>query len=103
MLNGSPRKDVEIHRSHWGRNEKIFEAEGGRKQRLSVSEIKMTEAALPVDAVMNLEKMCFDDVVNELTGKFEAADGLVIASPVYYASANATLIAVLNRLLQFPL
>ena len=40
----------------------------------------------------------FDDVVNELAPKFEEADGLVVASPVYYASANATLIAVLDRL-----
>ena len=40
----------------------------------------------------------FDDVVNELAAKFEAADGLVVASPVYYASANATLIACLDRL-----
>ena len=36
--------------------------------------------------------------VNELAPKFEEADGLVIASPVYYASANATLIATLDRL-----
>ena len=43
-------------------------------------------------------KCIFDDVVNELAPKFEKADGLVIASPVYYASANATLIAALDRL-----
>lgn len=43
-------------------------------------------------------KCVFDDVVNELAPKFEKADGLVIASPVYYASANATLIACLDRL-----
>ena len=40
----------------------------------------------------------FDDIVNELAPKFEAADGLVVATPVYYASANATLIACLDRL-----
>ncbi len=40
----------------------------------------------------------FDDIVNETAPKFEQADGLVIGSPVYYASANATLIAVLDRL-----
>ena len=45
-----------------------------------------------------LGKCVFDDEVNELAAKLEAADGLVIASPVYYASANATLIAVLDRL-----
>ena len=43
-------------------------------------------------------KCVFDDVVNELAKKFEEADGLVVTSPVYYASANATLIAVLDRL-----
>jgi multimeric flavodoxin WrbA len=36
--------------------------------------------------------------VNEIAKKFEEADGLVIGSPVYYASANATLIALLDRL-----
>ena len=45
-----------------------------------------------------LGKCVFDDVVNELAAKFSDADGLVVASPVYYASANATLIAVLDRL-----
>lgn len=43
-------------------------------------------------------KCVFDDVVNDVSPKFEAADGLVVASPVYYASANATLIACLDRL-----
>ena len=43
-------------------------------------------------------KCVFDDIVNKLAPKFEAADGLVVASPVYYASANATLTACLDRL-----
>ena len=43
-------------------------------------------------------KCVFDDEVNELAPLFEEADGLVVASPVYYASANATLIACLDRL-----
>lgn len=43
-------------------------------------------------------KCAFNDVVNELAPKFEQAEGLVVGSPVYYASANATLIAVLDRL-----
>ena len=40
----------------------------------------------------------FDDAVNEAAEKFAKADGLVVGSPVYYASANATLIAFLDRL-----
>lgn len=40
----------------------------------------------------------FDDCVNELAPMFSAADGLVVGTPVYYGSANATLVAVLDRL-----
>ena len=43
-------------------------------------------------------KCVIDDLVNEVAEKFREADGLVVASPVYYASANATLIALLDRL-----
>lgn len=43
-------------------------------------------------------KCAIDDVVNEVAPKFEEADGIVVGSPVYYASANATLIAFLDRL-----
>ena len=43
-------------------------------------------------------KCIFDDEVNKIAPMFEKADGLVVASPVYYASANATLIAFLDRL-----
>lgn len=43
-------------------------------------------------------KCVFDDVVNQIADDFETSDGLVVGSPVYYASANATLIAVLDRL-----
>lgn len=40
----------------------------------------------------------FDDEVNEVAEKFAEADGLVIGSPVYYASANGTLVSFLDRL-----
>ena len=43
-------------------------------------------------------KCVFDDIVNETAKKFEEADGLVVASPVYYASPNGTLISFLDRL-----
>ena len=44
------------------------------------------------------ETCVIDDIVNELAPRFEACDGMVVASPVYYASANATLVACLDRL-----
>ena len=43
-------------------------------------------------------KCSINDVVNELAPKFETADGLVLGSPVFYASANGTLISLLDRL-----
>ena len=43
-------------------------------------------------------KCVFDDVVNEAAALFADCDGLVVGSPVYYASANATLVAFLQRL-----
>ena len=45
-------------------------------------------------------KCVFSDEVNELVEKFDKADGLIVGSPVYYASANATLVAVLDRMFQ---
>ena len=41
----------------------------------------------------------FDDLVNEIAPKFEAADGLVVGSPVYYASPNGTIISLMDRLM----
>lgn len=43
-------------------------------------------------------KCVFDDYVNEVAPKFKECDGIVIGSPVYYASANGTLISFLDRL-----
>ncbi len=43
-------------------------------------------------------KCVFNDVVNEVAPKFEACDGIIIGSPVYYASANGTLVSFIDRL-----
>lgn len=43
-------------------------------------------------------KCVFNDVVNEVADKFAACDGIVIGSPVYFASANGTLISLIDRL-----
>lgn len=44
-------------------------------------------------------KCVFNDIVNEVAVKFEHADGIVIGSPVYYASPNGTLISFMDRLM----
>ena len=44
------------------------------------------------------EGCVFKDIVNETSPKLEAADGLIVVSPVYYGSPNGTLISFLDRL-----
>lgn len=46
----------------------------------------------------NAGKCVFDDLVNEVAEKLKEADGMVVGSPVYYASPNGTLISFLDRL-----
>jgi len=40
----------------------------------------------------------FKDDVNDLAKRFESADGLIVISPVYYGSANGSIISLLDRL-----
>ena len=39
-----------------------------------------------------------DDITNEMIAKMEEADGLIIGSPVYFASPNGNLMSMLDRL-----
>lgn len=96
MINGSPRKDGNTSVA-LGEMKKVFEAEGVEVEIVQVGN-KNVRGCIACRRCGELGKCVFDDVVNELAPKFEEADGLVVASPVYYASANATLIAVLDRL-----
>ncbi|BAK46439.1 hypothetical protein CXIVA_04720 [Clostridium sp. SY8519] len=96
ILNGSPRKDGN---TTIALNEmiKIFEAEGVETEAVRIGN-KDIRGCIACGTCADKGKCIFDDIVNELAPKFEEADGLVVASPVYYASANATLIACLDRL-----
>jgi multimeric flavodoxin WrbA len=76
---------------------KVFEAEGVEAEVVRIGNMDI-RGCIACGTCGKNGKCVFDDVVNELAPKFEAADGLVVASPVYYASANATLIACLDRL-----
>ncbi|MBO4909122.1 MAG: flavodoxin family protein [Lachnospiraceae bacterium] len=76
---------------------KVFEDEGVEAEVVQIGN-KNVRGCIACGSCHEKGKCVFDDVVNELAPKFEEADGLVVASPVYYASANATLIACLDRL-----
>ena len=96
IINGSPRKDGN---TSVALNEmtKVFEEQGIDADVVQIGN-KDVRGCIACGSCATKGKCVFDDVVNELAPKFEEADGLVVASPVYYASANATLIACLDRL-----
>ena len=96
MINGSPRANGNTSVA-LEEMKKIFDAEGIETETVQVGN-KDVRGCVACGRCAKLGKCVFDDIVNELASKFEEADGLVVASPVYYASANATLIAVLDRL-----
>lgn len=96
ILNGSPHPKgntaLALHEM-----EQIFAQEGVEYETVGIGS-KAIRGCIACNGCAERGKCVFDDAVNELAPKFEAADGLVVASPVYYASANATLIACLDRL-----
>lgn len=75
----------------------VLEAEGIETETVVVGN-QVVRGCIACGSCGKTGKCVFDDVVNELAQKLEEADGLVVGTPVYYASANATVVAVLDRL-----
>ena len=96
VLNGSPRQNGNTSLA-LEEMKKIFDAEGVETEILPIGGMDIRGCSA-CNACSKLGKCAMDDIVNEIAPKLEAADGLVLASPVYYASANGTLIACLDRL-----
>ena len=96
IINGSPRVGGNTSIA-LDEMVKVFKTEGVETEVVQIGN-KDVRGCIACESCFKNGKCVFDDVVNELAPKFEEADGLVVASPVYYASANATLIACLDRL-----
>lgn len=96
ILNGSPRTNGNTSLAV-SEMKKVFDEEKIETEIIQVGN-KDIRGCMACGACGNLGKCVFDDIVNEVAEKFKDADGLVLASPVYYASANATLVALLDRL-----
>ena len=96
MINGSPRAEgntaLALHEM-----EQVFAEQGIQVETVQIGG-QAIRGCVACNGCAKLGKCVYDDIVNELAVKFEKADGLVVASPVYYASANATLVACLDRL-----
>ena len=96
MINGSPRKNGNTSIA-LAEMERIFQEEGMETQVVQVGNENI-RGCIACLSCKQKGKCVFDDLVNQIAPQLEAADGLVIASPVYYASANGGLISFLDRL-----
>ena len=96
ILNGSPRVGGNTTTAI-AELEKVFREEGVDVETVQVGALEI-RGCIACNKCAEGGGCVFGDIVNELAPKFEAADGLIVASPVYYAGANATLVACLTRL-----
>lgn len=96
MINGSPHPDGNTSIA-LKEMENIFRKEGIETETVHIGNQNI-RGCIACYKCMESGKCVFDDIVNEIAPKFEACDGLIVGSPVYYAGANATLIAFLTRL-----
>lgn len=96
LINGSPRVNGNTTVA-LDEMVKVFETEGVETEVLQIGNMDI-RGCISCASCSKTGKCVFDDIVNECAAMLEECDGLVVASPVYYASANATLIAFLDRL-----
>ena len=96
MLNGSPKANGNTAIA-LKEMEKVFTEEGIEVVTVQVGN-QPVRGCIACGGCSKTGRCVFDDVVNEIAPAFQEADGLVVGSPVYFASANATLVAVLDRL-----
>lgn len=96
LVNGSPHKNGN---TAYALNQmaEVFAAEGVETEILHIGS-QAIRGCIACRSCAKTGKCVFDDAVNEAAPKFQEADGIVVGSPVYYASANATLVAFLDRL-----
>ena len=96
MINGSPKANGNTAIA-LAEMKTIFDQEGIETEIVHLGHMDI-RGCIGCGACYREGKCVFNDVVNELVPKFQEADGLVLASPVYYASANSTLTAAMDRL-----
>ena len=76
---------------------KVFAEEGIETELIQVG-TKNIRGCISCGKCEETGKCVFDDLVNEVAPKFEAADGLVVGSPVYYGSPNGNILSFMDRL-----
>ena len=96
VVNGSPHRNGNVSVAI-RELKKVFAAEGVEVENVELG-IKRVPGCLGCYTCKKLGKCVVEDVVNEAADKFKEADGLLVASPVYYASPNGTIVSFLDRL-----
>jgi len=96
LINGSPH-DSGSGFTALTEMEKVFHKNDIQTEMIHIGN-QAVRGCMACGYCMEHGKCTINDIVNEVSPKFENADGIVVSSPVYYASANATLIAFLDRL-----
>ena len=96
MINGSPRKNSNTSVA-LGEMKRVFAKYGIETEEIQIGNLDI-RGCVSCGYCYKNGKCAFDDLVNEVAAKFATCDGLVVGSPVYYASANGTVIAFLDRL-----
>ena len=97
LINGSPNREGCTARALTEVANTLRE-EGVEAEIVHIGK-KPVRGCIACDACSKLGRCVFnDDLVNELAEKFREADGLVVGSPVYYGSANGSLVSLLDRL-----
>ena len=96
IINGSPRPNGNTTAAI-NEMKKIFDSQGIQTTEMRIGN-KSIRGCIACNSCAEKGKCVFDDEVNKAAELFEKADGLVVASPVYYASANGTLISFMDRL-----
>lgn len=96
FINGSPRKDGNCDRLV-AEAVSVLNKNGIECDIYKIGD-KIVRGCVACGHCYKAGKCVFDDDVNMLAEKLDDSDGLVIASPVYYGSANGSLVSLLNRL-----
>lgn len=98
LINGSPREHGCTARA-LDEMIRIFTEEGIETELFQIGRNDI-RGCVACNGCQKLGRCVYNnDMVNEIAAKFETADGLVVGSPVYYASPNGSLISLLDRLM----
>ena len=96
LINGSPKKEGNTFIA-LSEVQKTLTAEGIETEMIHVGHMNI-HGCIACNKCAETGKCAFNDIVNEVADKFKDAEGIVVGSPVYYASPNGTLLSFLDRL-----